>query len=343
MILHSKPWITPQDIQAVEDTLKSGMLAQGQKVREFESLVSDWVSANGGVAVASGSAAVQLALLTIGVGANDEVILPTYVCESVMEAVLSTGATPVLCDVGTNWVMEAVNAEPKITSKTKAIIVPHMYGIFADINGFKKFGLPVIEDFAQALGDKSIDKLQGDIGVLSFHPTKCLTCGEGGMLVAKSDELLQRARTIRDGSANASMPRLIAPLSDIQAALGISQLNRYHLSLKRRREIAGRYMIDLAAISLKLINYDAKASSMFFRLPLCVEGGLEKYQPLFAQHGVHIRKGVDRLLHRLVGLNDSDFPVAVRLFDTTISLPLYPALTEEELNTCLKSLEVLKH
>lgn len=342
MILHSKPWINEQDLKAVENTLKGGMIAQGRVVQEFESLISNWTSAKGGVAVSSGSAAIELALLSLGVGNNCEVILPTYVCESVMEAVVSVGATPVLCDVGKNWVVEPYNVALKITSSTKAIIIPHMYGIFADVQAFKQFNIPIIEDCAQAFGDKSIDKITADIAVLSFHPTKCLTSGEGGMMVSLNEDYINKARIIRDGCESANKKRLIAPLSDLQAALGISQLKRYPEFLKRRREIAGKYLIALAAISLKLVNYDAKASSMFFRLPLKVKGGLEKYEKRFLGKEIQIRKGVDKLLHRLSGLSDDDFPMSIELFNETISVPLYPALTDEEVDRCIESLNILR-
>ena len=267
MILHSKPWITEEDNLAVAQVMSSGMIGQGRKVIEFEKNFSDWVGGVNGVAVGSGAAALQLALLGLGINSTHEVILPTYVCESVLEAVLSVGATPVLSDVGVNWLIEAHTVEKLITKKTAAIIVPHMYGIFADVKSFKKFGLPVIEDCAQAVGDKKIDKIEGDIAVFSFHPTKCLTSGEGGMLVSKNEILLEKAREIRDGNKTVLHARFLSPMSDIQAALGLSQLSRYADFLKKRREIAGKYLIDLAAINMKLVNYEAKASSMFFRLP----------------------------------------------------------------------------
>ena len=161
------------------------------------------------------------------------------------------------------------------------------------------------------------------------------------MLVSLKNEHIQKARLIRDGSELANTMRLIAPLSDIQAALGISQLKRYPNLLKRRREIAGKYLTTLAAISLKLVNYDAKASSMFFRLPLKVDGGLDKYQVSFFEKGIQIRRGVDKLLHRFMGLNDKNFPVSVELFNQTISIPIYPALSDDEVNRINKALYLL--
>lgn len=339
-ILHSKPWITEDDRNAVSSVLLSGMIGQGEKAREFEKEFSDWVGGTDGVATGSGAAALFLALQTLDVKGK-EVILPTYVCESVLEAVLSSEAKPVLCDVGVNWVMEPGNIEKLVSGRTATIIVPHMYGIFADIKSFKRFNIPVIEDCAQAVGDKKIDAIEGDIAIFSFHPTKCLSTGEGGMLVSKNTAHIDKARAIRDGNKKHISARFLSPMSDIQASLGSSQLKRYPEFLKKRREIAGKYLTELAALNQLLVNYEAKASSMFFRVPIKINGGTEKYSAVFEKEQILIRKGVDKLLHRFLGLADKDFPVSVQLLDTTVSLPIYPAMTEEEIKRCIRSVNLL--
>lgn len=338
-ILHSKPWITEEDTQAVSKVLASGLIGSGEITKKFESDFASWVGSSlAGVAVSSGSAAVYLALKTLGCRNGDEVILPTYVCQNVLEAIITSGATPVLCDVGLNWVVEPENVKPLINKKTKAIIVPHMYGIFADIKEFKKLGVPVIEDCAQAVGDKSIDKINGDIAVFSFQPTKCLTTGEGGMIVTLNENFVNKARELRDGPERSGEKRIFAPLSNINAALGLSQLNRYPVFLERRRKIAGKYLTELSAINQLLINFDAKASSMYFRLPIKIKGGIEKYRPLFDEKKIHIRNGVDKLLHRIMNQSDEKFPVATELFNTTVSIPIYPALNDDELDRNSKAL-----
>jgi dTDP-4-amino-4,6-dideoxygalactose transaminase len=152
MIPHSKPWITPADVEAVERALGSGMIGNGSRVAELESSLSRWVGCEDGVAVGSGSAAVLLALLGVGIEPGDDVVMPTYVCSSVLEAVITAGARPLLCDVGSEWVVTPADVERVITRETKAIIVPHMYGIFAGVSEFRAFGRPVIEDCAQAVG-----------------------------------------------------------------------------------------------------------------------------------------------------------------------------------------------
>jgi dTDP-4-amino-4,6-dideoxygalactose transaminase len=328
LIAHSGPWITDADTAAVERVLRSRMLAQGGVARELEQRLAGWVGMRDGVAVGSGSAALTLAVMALGPCAGKEVIVPTYVCRSVREAVLSAGAQPVLCDSGPRWVIEAAAVKRLITPQTLCVIVPHLYGVFADVAAIRALGVPVIEDCAQALAAEGERRSVADIAMFSLHPTKCVTGGEGGCAVASDPALVERMRRLRDGAADGSAARLISPLSDIAAALALSQLSRYGEFLERRRAIAARY--DAALPGAK-----RPASGMHFRYVVSVAGGLEKVAAQFAEHGVAVRKGVDELMHRLAGLPDAQFPVAVRHFETSVSLPLYPALTEEEIKTCV--------
>ena len=177
-IQHSKPWLTKADIEAVNKVIRSGMIGQGEKTSAFERTLSQLFGIDdGGVAVGSGAAALVMALSALGVKSGDEFILPTYVCSSVLEAVFTIEAIPVLCDVGDEWVVKSENMSDYINKRTKAIIVPHMYGVFADVSSFREFGVPIIEDCAQALDYKKRRKISGDIAMFSFHPTKCITTG----------------------------------------------------------------------------------------------------------------------------------------------------------------------
>jgi perosamine synthetase len=340
-IPHSRPWLTEADTAAVIGTLQSEMIAQGEQTRAFEHAMSRWVGVEeGGIAVGRGAAALVLALLALGVGVGDEVVLPTYVCPSVFEAVLTAGATPVLCDVGRGWVVTAENMAECLTRRTKALIVPHTYGIFAQVDSFRQFGIPIIEDCAQAIADNGQRKVAGDIAIFSFHPTKCLTTGEGGMAVSANSDLVAAMRIIRDGRQNAEQARLFSPLSDIAAALGLSQLARYSQALQRRQALALKYRSALEHVLPDSFGDEASAAyaqSMFYRFTISVAGGLEVYKDLFSQRHIVVRRGIDRLLHRCAGLPDRDFQMAVTLFSTTVSLPIYPALTDEEHAYCIKT------
>jgi len=336
-IPHSKPWITEADMLAVREVMATSMLAQGEKTRQLEHTLSEWVGGCGGVAVGSGSAALVLAMMALKVGRGDEVILPTYVCTSVLEAVLTVGAKPVLCDVGPDWLITTENVTGHVNGRTKAIIVPHIYGMFADIESFATFGVPIIEDCAQAVDGKGKRPLKSTIAIFSLHPTKCLTAGEGGVAVSGDSRLVNAMRTVRDGTERVDAGRLLSPLSDLSAALGLSQLARYHETLDRRRALAQKYRSALEPILRDGFRRPAYQQSMHFRFPVKVPSGLDMCQTRFLQRGIHVRRGVDKLLHRFRGEPDRNFKMATLLFDTTVSLPIYPAMTDEEHAVCLSA------
>src|SRR6266850_8431308 len=131
-IPHSKPWITSSDLASLEGLMQSGMLAQGEKTEAFETAIADWVAAKGGaVAVGSGSAAIVLALEALHVGRGDEVVVPSYLCPKVAEAIATVEASPVFCDIGRHWTLIPDCVSARVTRRSKVIIVPHLYGIFA--------------------------------------------------------------------------------------------------------------------------------------------------------------------------------------------------------------------
>jgi UDP-4-amino-4-deoxy-L-arabinose-oxoglutarate aminotransferase len=332
LILHSKPWLTDDDVDAMSAVVRSGMVAQGARTEALERELAAWVGAGHGIGVASGSAAILLALRALGIGAGDDVVLPTYVCSSVMEAAAAAGATPILCDVGDDWVMTPGDVAAAITKTTKAIIVPHMYGIYADIEAFRQFGVAIVEDCAQAVAGRGEKAIAGDAAVFSFHPTKCLTSGEGGMVVTNDAGVAARAKLLRDGNGTGGR-EVFSPLSDIAAALASSQLARYGEALRIRREIAGDYFAVLGDAIDPHLRALLESRSMFFRFVLRVPS-FDAAARAFAAEGVIVRKGVDLLLHRLAGLGDERFPKSTELFETTVSLPIYPALTGRERAVC---------
>ncbi len=340
MIPHFKVSINSEDKCAVSAVLSENIFDYGKIAKNFETQFAQWIGCSlSGVSVSNASDAILLALQTIGVTSDDEIILPSYTSVNNFRAVLASGAKPVLCDVGPNWVIEPSNISGLITKNTKAIIVPHAYGIFANVREFKKFNINIIENCAEALGDITIDKIEGDLAVFSFGLTGCLTTIEGGMLVTNNADWQLKAREIRDKK---NPEKSFYPLSDLHAALGLSQLKRYPFLLEQRRKIAGRYIATICKISQRLINFEAKARSMYLGLPIRVEGGISKYENLFSQKGIQITRGIENLNHRIIKDGDERFTMSVDLFNNTISLPLYPAMSEDEFACCLNALSILK-
>lgn len=231
MIPHSKPFLDRDDEIAVLDVLKSGHLVQGEKVAVFEKDVASFIGATDGVALNSGTAALHLSLVALGVGKGDEVVLPSYVCTALLNAVHYVCATPIIADIDPRtFNMDAQDARNKITKRTKAIILPHMFGLPADVDAFLSLGVPVIEDCALSIGSRFNGRMAGSFGVLSvfsFYATKMLATGEGGMVVSERGDLLDRIRDLRDYDETPEYAiRYNYKMTDMQAALGIRQLEK---------------------------------------------------------------------------------------------------------------------
>ena len=341
MIPHSRPWLNKRDIQAVHDALTSGMIARGAKVSAFEEAVGEYLGIGAGVATASGASALQLALQCLGVRSGFEVVIPSYVCRSILDAVLSVGAIPKICDVNNFGVITAESVATCISSKTAAIVAVHIFGHPCDIEKLKVFELPIVEDACQAFGLKVDGKYAGtlgSIGIFSFHATKCLTTGEGGMLVSRNNSISREARNSFGLSLGKSQTRA-SPMSDLQAVLGLSQMERYSEFLLRRKNISE--IFQTTAVQCGLVSAAEVHSNFLFRFTLSINCPFEDIQSKFLAFGVHVRRGVDELLHRLMGLKDDQYLNSVNLFNSTCSVPFYPGLDDLEITKVCRSIEAV--
>lgn len=337
---HSRPWIEPSDRLAVEEVLKGGLIAQGNRVQTFELAVANYLGATGGIACTSGTTALILALKTLGIGAGAEVVLPTYVCWNVLSAVTAIGAIPRICDVDEHGVVTVKTVRPVLSAQTRVIVAVHIFGHPCDIDSLASLGVPVIEDACQAFGLEIAGRLAGtlgDLGVLSFHATKCLTTGEGGMLVASNARLLDRGRLLVESVDHNNAARSTS-MSDLQAALGLAQLERYPTFLSRRKQLFDSYHETSCRLVKAFPGYPGKPSFLF-RYTLRAQSGFERIQAALLAQGVQARRGVDELLHRRVGMEDSLYPGATKLFGQIVSLPFYPSLIEQEQAQVLRAIQ----
>ena len=231
--------------EAVKNQVLSGMHATGDKVEEFEKKMAEFIGHKYAKATPSGTTAIHLALLAIGIKDGDEVIIPDYVCQSVMLAVMQTGAEVVLCDIENNYNISAKEIKKKITERTKVIIVPHMFGIPADMDSIMKLGIPVIEDCCQSLGamlgEKKTGSL-GDISIFSFYATKVISTGQGGIVLTSQDKIKEKIDDLtkydhREKIGNAYN----YGMTNLQGVLGIKQLEKLNAFIERRKEIGKKY------------------------------------------------------------------------------------------------------
>lgn len=329
MIPHSKPWITATDTAAVLDCLSSGLIAEGRVSAAFECALEKTFSVDRAVAVGSGSQALLLALRSLNIEPRDEVIMPTYVCPEVLGVVESLGATPVLSDVDADYLASFRDIEQLCTARTSAIILPFLFGIKMDLARFRSLRLPLIVDWAQYLPIRADRGRSDELTVLSFEATKLIASGEGGAVLASSNAAPSVAalKSINGGTYKQNL----YPLSDLQASLAMSQLARLDDMLQRRKDIADRYFSQLRNVRKMLLPDAIRERSMFFRFPVQLGGNIDIDALIdrFATGGVAVRRPVDTMLHHLRA-STREFPKAEECFLRTISLPLYPAMCDDD-------------
>ncbi len=342
IIPHSRPLLSDSDIKAVISVLKSGQLSQGPKVQEFENKLALLIGKKKAVAVNSGSAALHLALLALDVKKSDEVIIPSFVCSAVLNAVNYTGATPVIVDIDPlTFNMSVEAAKRAITRKTKAIIVPHMFGCPAEIDKLSELGIPLIEDCAQSIGANFKSHKAGSFGLLSvfsFYATKVIAAAEGGMVLSDSEDLVSRINDLREyDNRDDYILRYNYKMTDIQAALGLSQLSSLEKFIERRRKIAARYFQEFKNCNFSLPVQKEEKDHIYYRFVIKTKSRASEYLEKFHQKKVMCRQPIYIPLH--VYLNLPGFPHTLEAWHKTISIPLYPSLREEEIEKIIAAVK----
>ena len=260
----NEPLLIGNEKKYLEECIDTGWISsEGPFVRKFETEFAKVVNRRYGISVSNGSVALDVAIAALGIGPGDEVIMPTFTIISCAAAIVRAGAVPILIDTDKDsWNMDVNQIEEKITKRTKAIMVVHIYGLPVDMDSVLKiannFNLFVIEDAAEAIGQTYDNKpcgSFGDISIFSFYPNKHVTTGEGGMVVTDNKELSEKSISLRNLCFQPQQ-RFIHDelgwnyrLSNIQAAIGMAQLEQLNKTLIRKREIGKRYLKNLNSLS----------------------------------------------------------------------------------------------
>jgi len=251
------PLINNKDALSVAKTIKSGWISsEGPSVKEFEKKIAKFLDRRFGCAVSSGTAALEIAIRSLGLNKNDEVIMPSFTIISNAMAIVKSSAKPILVDVNLNtWNIKIEDIEKKITKKTKCLMIPHIYGLANDMDKIlkitKKYNLYLIEDAAEVFGLKYKNKQCGsfgDISILSFYANKHITTGEGGMLLTNNPKLNEKFKDYRNLCFGSKKNRFNHydiswnyRYTNIQATLGLSQLKRIGKIIKKKHEIGNYY------------------------------------------------------------------------------------------------------
>ncbi|HWW86808.1 MAG TPA: DegT/DnrJ/EryC1/StrS family aminotransferase [Vicinamibacterales bacterium] len=354
----AKPEFDEAEAQAVADVLRSGWVSQGPAVERFERIFAERVGARHAVATSSCTTALHLALVLAGVGPGDEVICPSYTFIATSNAVLYTGATPVFADIEANtWNIDPTDVVTRLSSRTKAIIAVDQVGLPADIDrliGLVPKNVSIVEDAACAIGSRYHGRPVGSYGDLvcfSFHPRKTISTGEGGMLTTADSQIAERARGLRSHGASVSAFSRHASkglvfeeyrelgynyrMSDVQAAIGIAQMQKLDALLARRRAVAERYSSafrGLSEVVLPATPAYAEHSYQSYGLMLTPASRISRDDLLreLAARGISCRRGIPPI--HLEPLYRDRFPsivlpVTEAVAARSIFLPMYASLS----------------
>lgn len=348
--------------KAVIEVLRSGWYVLGPNVQAFEKEAAEFLNTKHVIGCANGSDALYIALLALDIKPEDEVIVPAFTYVATAEAVTQTGATPVFADIDLDtFNIDAKDIEKKITTKTKAIIIVHLYGQACDMDAIMKLAkthdLKVIEDTAQAFGtsyNKHSAGTIGDIGTYSFYPTKNMSCaGDGGMMTTNSDELELRLRKIR---AHGSSKRYYhdelgvnSRLDELQAAILRIKLKHIASWNARRAELAKIYNeafanLDHADFKLKTPKLIEASSHIYHQYSIRIKSKTkksdretrdllkEKLKEMNIATEVYYPLSLhEQEIYKSLNYKASDLPNCVEATETVLCLPIYPELEESDI------------
>lgn len=371
---YGQQWIDNDDIEEVIKVLKSDYLTTGPKVEELEKKVADYLGAKHAVAVSNGTAALHAACFVAGIKEGDEVITTPITFAASANCILYQGGTPVFADIDPiTYNINPNYIEKKITDKTKAIIPVDFTGQPVDIDKIddiaKKYDLMIIEDAAHSLGAEYKGRRIGslvDMTTFSFHPVKHITTGEGGMITTNNKEIYEKLKLFRTHGITRDTEILHNKdegpwyyeqlelgynyrITDIQCALGISQLNKLDKFLKRRREIAekyNKYLKDIDGIRIPQQAVFSNSSWHIYVIQLEIEkfkvGRKEIFEALKAENigvNAHYIPVYYHPYYQNLGYKKGLCPNAEKLYERIITLPLYPKMSEGDVEDVVMALK----
>ena len=354
----NEPRLDGNELRYLTECIETGWISsEGRFVDELERRVADACGRRFGVAVANGSVALDAAIVALGIGPGDEVILPTFTIISCAAAIVRAGAVPVVVDSDpATWNMDVRQLEAKLTPKTRAIMAVHLYGLPVEMDPLLEFAaahdLRVVEDAAEVLGQTYRGRACGsfgDVSSLSFYPNKHITTGEGGMILADDERIAERARSLRNLCFQPARRFVHEELgfnfrmSNLQAAVGVAQAERLAETVARKREIGARYhrrLRDVPGLELPLARTDdAENIYWVFGLVLSDDVPFDAVEAMkrLAADGIGTRPFFwpmhEQPVFRRMGLfADERCPVAERLARRGFYIPSGLALTDEQVD-----------
>lgn len=348
------PDIDEEEVQEVVQVVRSGWIARGKELEEFEKKLAQYVGVEQVITVNSGTAALEVALRALGIE-NKEIITTTTSCAPTANGILHSGNTPVMADISPqDYNIDPEQIEKHITKKTGAILPVHLYGRPAHMNRImeiaQKHGLPVIEDCAQSLGaqwNKKMTGSFGEVGCFSLNINKIITTGEGGFLATNNAKIAERARIIRNYGREITRSDYCYTLfgynfkfTNLQAAVGLAQLRKIENLIQKRRNNAAYLTSLLRGIpDLQLPEEKEHEFSVYFSYPLLLKrpGLRDKLKEFLEQRGIEVRTVFRPMCAQpyyrdLLAAENQSYPHAEFVGENGLYVGCYPRLTPEQLN-----------
>ncbi len=364
MIPVNEPLVNGNEKKYLNECIDTGWISsEGPFIKKFEDDFSKINNRKHGIAVCNGTAALEIAVEALGIKEGDEVIIPAFTIISCASAIIKAGAIPVLVDSYIDtWNMDVTQIESKITSNTKAIMVVHIYGLPVDMDPVlslaAKYNLKIIEDAAEAHGQTYKGKpcgSFGDVSVFSFYPNKLITTGEGGMILTDDLSIAERLRSLRNLCFTASKRFVHEELgwnmrmTNLQAAIGVAQLERWDESIKRKREIGKLYtelLKDVKQISLPIVKTEY-ADNIYWVFGIISENANKPAETLMkqlAEKGIGTRPffypmHLQPVLKQMGLYHGESYPNAEKMYHYGFYLPSGLALTNEQIHEVVKTLK----
>lgn len=344
-IPYSRPTICKEEMKTTLECLASDFIGHGDLALEFEKQLEKILTKGKVKATASGTLSFFLLLKLLKVKPQDEIILPSYVPKSLLNPILYLGAIPVPVDVSLKDhapLLEEV--QNKMTPKTKALLVSHLFGLPVKVSNYKSLGIPIIEHASHALGATIENQPCGSLGDYAFFSFSAhqmiSTGGTGGGIVCQKKEdqevlslMLESKEETEDEEGLLSYPFL---MSNLQAAMGLSQLSRLNNFIESRKKIAQDYSEALSKTKKNIPLQFIDREPVFFQYLMKPSLPLDEALEIFIKHGVEVKKPIIRPIHRYLNLPAKNFPNTEQLYHENLSLPIYPTLKKKELELIVK-------
>ncbi|HEX7491103.1 MAG TPA: DegT/DnrJ/EryC1/StrS family aminotransferase [Candidatus Limnocylindrales bacterium] len=360
MIPPARPDLGPEEIAAVTEVLNSGMIAQGKKVAELEQRWAAYCGAKHAIALSNGTVALMSIFAGLGLAAGDEVITVSHTFNATVSSILFTGATPVFVDIESDtYLMDAGRIEAAITPRTRAICPVSLFGMIADMDAIQaiadRHGLTVVEDACQAHGALYRGRRAGSFGTAAFslYATKNMTTGEGGFVTTNDDRLADWIRLyINQGMKVRYHHEILGynfRMTDIAAAIGLVQLDKLDRNTARRQAIAKRYDAGLAGLPVRLPTWPDGRTHVFHQYTIGVGSARDEIVAEMKDAGIICGIYYPIPCHRQAYVQElgveADLPNTDAAAADSMSLPMYPGLTEMEQDQVIATLRtaVLGH